>query len=201
MDQTVNPFANGVTQATWNGVPPNYVGSHGYLITDITTGNLYLKSGGVWNLVYDKGTYVLAQSAVPASVTGTSTPTTLASITVPAGALGPNGCLRITTQWSYTNNANAKSCGITFGGVSFMSSGTASTAGLQYQTNIRNRGASNSQVGYGAGAGAAFTATGVVPVTSAIDTTQAQVLNLLGTLGTSTDTLTLEGCTVEILNP
>lgn len=144
---------------------------------------------------------VLAQSGVAASVTGTTTPTVLAAITVPAGALGPNGCLRVTTQWSYTNNANNKTLGITLGGTSFMASIQSTTNGLQYQTNIRNRGAQNSQVGYGATAGGSFTATGVVPTTGAVDTTQSQVLNLTATLGTSTDTATLEGYTVEILNP
>lgn len=51
-DQTVNPFTGGNMQATWSGVPPNYIGSDGCLITDITTGNIYVKQGGVWVATY-----------------------------------------------------------------------------------------------------------------------------------------------------
>jgi hypothetical protein len=148
-----------------------------------------------------KAAGILAQSGAPASVTGTTAATVLASIQVPGGAMGPNGVLRISTQWSYTNNADAKTLGITFGGVTFMASGQSNTAGMQYINRICNRGATNSQVGYGAAAGASFSTTSTAAQTASVDTTQTQTLNITAQLGTSTDTITLENYTVEILNP
>ena len=43
---------------------------------------------------------ILAQSAVAVSKTGDTNEATLASITIPAGAMGANGSLRLTTVWS-----------------------------------------------------------------------------------------------------
>src|SRR5213079_2421852 len=55
-----------------------------------------------------KAAGVLAQSAVAASVTGTLTETVLATIAIPAGAMGVNGAIRVTALWSYTNSADTK---------------------------------------------------------------------------------------------
>lgn len=52
MEQTVNPFAGGNMQAIWSGIPPNFIGSDGCLVTDSTTGNIYQKQGPVWTLTY-----------------------------------------------------------------------------------------------------------------------------------------------------
>src|SRR5688500_6060251 len=62
------------------------------------------------------GPYVLAQSAVAASHTGNTTETTLATVTVPANAIGANGRLRVTSLWSHTNSANSKTLRVRFGG-------------------------------------------------------------------------------------
>ena len=42
----------------------------------------------------------LAQSAVAASLTGTTTETALATIVIPAGSMGPNGQVEVAALWS-----------------------------------------------------------------------------------------------------
>jgi hypothetical protein len=141
---------------------------------------------------------VLGASAVATSHTGDTNPSTLATIAVPANAMGANGMLRITAQWSFTNNANAKVTSISLGGTAFGSQSIASSASARSQTQIANRGASNSQVGptpaqanFGGAAGAVTTA--------AIDTTQAQSITIGATLANAADTATLESYLVELM--
>jgi hypothetical protein len=144
---------------------------------------------------------VMAQSAVPASVTGTTAQTTLATIQIPAGAVGINGSLRITTLWSIPNNANTKRVRVTLAGTAFLDNSLGAAAGMQAMTIIRNRGVINSQVSLSSVAGSSFSSTTGVSTTAAIDMSQAQSLIITGTLAVITDTITLEGYTVEILNP
>jgi len=143
---------------------------------------------------------VLKQSAVPASVTGTLSETTLATIAIPAGAMGANGMLRITALWSFTNSANNKTLKGVLAASQFMNQVFTTSTSIRTQTMITNRGAANSQVGHAASAGAFSGSTSAV-VTSAIDTTQAQNFTLTGTLANTGETITLEGYTVELLNP
>lgn len=144
---------------------------------------------------------VLAQSAVQASVTGTTAETTLATILIPAGAIGKNGALRITAVWrAGANNANVKSVIYRYGGVTITSSGVTSALTYQDQRVMFNRGAQNSQVtyngtaGYGAGSS-------VNVITTSVDSSVAQNLTLSATLANSTDTVFLEAFLVEVINP
>ena len=151
-------------------------------------GGIGLKSAGV-----------VAQSAVPASVTGTLSETTLATIPIPAGAMGVNGRLRITASYSYTNSANSKQLIVRFGGAVVRGSTRTTSAQDNFIDMLANRGVANSQfyaLAFTTGASAAG-----IQATSAIDTTQAQNLTLNGTLANIGETITLESYTVEILNP
>lgn len=141
---------------------------------------------------------VVGQSAVPASVTGTLSETTLATIAIPAGAMGVNGSLRVTTKWSMPNNANTKTMFVRLGGTILgINVGVTTTTAYNAVTMIQNRGAGNSQIGTNGGGIGNITG----QPTATIDTTIAQNLTITGQLGVGTDTLTLEGYTVEILNP
>jgi hypothetical protein len=147
-----------------------------------------------------KSSGVLAQSAVPASVTGTTTETVLATITIPANAMGLNGAVRVTTQWSYTNSANTKTVIQRFAGATARTISLTATASRSDIFMIANRNAANSQVGSATGAGAYGTSSGTSTAFS-VDTTQAQNITLTGTLANTSETITLESYTVEILNP
>lgn len=146
---------------------------------------------------------ILAQSGVPATVTGTLTQTVLATIPIPANALGPNGALRIKFSAQATNNTNNKTITVALAGVSAWGISTgASTAGtIESGLEIKNVGVQNSQIWTRTNASPwTSTATGSLPVSS-VNMAAAQVLTIMGTLAVSTDYLTLATYTVELLNP
>lgn len=149
-----------------------------------------------------KSVGLLGQSAVPSSVTGSTAQTVLATVPIPAGALGINGAIRVTTLWSFTNNANNKTPGVSLGATQVFGPVIASQASMQGVAFLRNRGVLNSQVANALGAGSVGSGSSTLAVgTFAIDTSVAQNLTITGQLATSTDTMTLEGYTVEVLNP
>lgn len=140
--------------------------------------------------------YVLCQSAVAASHTGNTNETTLATCTIPANAMGANGCLTLDAFFSYTNSANNKNLRARLGGIS----GTVYTVSVQTTslgvrfvgTEICNRNATNSQVG---GVGTAFAG---APITSAVDTTASTTVVFTGQLTNSGETVTLEMSRVRL---
>jgi len=146
----------------------------------------------------------LGRSAVAVSHTGDTSETLLASVTVPANAMGANGRLVIDTLWSFTGSANSKTPRVRFsgaGGTVYMShiitSGTAVTA--HYETTISNRGATNSQVGGGVSQfGGVGTSTAAL-VTSSVDTTAATTVYITGQLASAGETITLEAYEVRLL--
>jgi hypothetical protein len=147
--------------------------------------------------------YVLSQSAVSSSVTGTTSETTLASVTIPGGSLGQNGALRIEFSASWTANTNVKTVTVKLGGTSigiFSRSGGTET-GARSQITVRNRGAQNSQVvslpGSTTVVFGVFTST--YPLTLSKDMSQDQTLTITGTLANGADTVTLESYLVEVI--
>jgi len=145
---------------------------------------------------------VLARSAVAASVTGSTSETTLASVTIPANAMGANGVLRISAEWSYTNSANNKTLRTRLGGLSgavFDTIVPTTNAYQRRQCEIKNRNAANVQLGPPSGfAGGGWgTATNAV-ATGALDTTVAQTLVLSGQLASAGETITLQSYLVEL---
>jgi hypothetical protein len=146
---------------------------------------------------------VLAQSNVAVSHTGDTVATTLATVQVPASAMGANGRVRITSSWSYTNSANSKTCRVRWNGSSgtILMNGvyttTASNTDIRY---IGNRNATNSQV---AGASTSSTGGGLGPVagsivTDTVDTTAAVDIVFTALLANTGETITLESYCVEL---
>jgi hypothetical protein len=144
---------------------------------------------------------ILAQSSGAVSCPADTTEDVLATITIPANAMGPNGRLRITTLWSNTNSGNTKSMRARLGGASgtlYMNVGVTASAALMDIRQISNRNAANSQVGSSTGTTGGLGVSGVAPITSAIDTTADTTLVLTGQKATSGETLTLESYLVEL---
>ncbi len=152
-----------------------------------------------------KGIYILASSAVASSITGTTTETALATVTIPAGAMGATGMLRVSTQWSYTNSANNKTIRIRFGGMSgtqYLSVTPTTTASLRdIPRLIMNRNATNSQIGGVVSGTAGYAPTTGSCVTSAVDTTSAVDLVMTAALANTGETITLESYLVELIVP
>jgi len=143
------------------------------------------------------------------TVTGTLTETILASVPIPANALGPNGLARLTVTTSNNNSANTKTFLNRFGSTPGAGAGNGANMGTtqpttnitqQYVLMLRNTGATNAQVAYGT-IGAPYGTGTVANTTSAVDTTAISYINITGTLTNVADSVTLNGWTLEIIRP
>lgn len=139
----------------------------------------------------------LAASAVPQNLTGTTNETVLATVSVPAGAMGANGALHVITTWSFTGSTNAKTMRARLGGIGGtqhlgQSVSSATNVVLSDERRIRNRNSAASQVcSTNAGATAYGTTTAAV-TTSTIDTSVGVDLVFTGQLALAGETITLE---------
>lgn len=144
---------------------------------------------------------VLATSAVAASHTGNTTETALATIALPAGAMGPNGVLRVTGVITGTNSANNKTWRLRLGGgvgTEFASFAlTTSGTGVLHRL-ISNRNNAASQVSMALNSTNAFGNSTTAPATGAIDTASAQDIVISAQLANSSETVTLESYMVEV---
>lgn len=152
----------------------------------------------------DRSVRLLAASAVAASHTGDTDETVLATITVPAGAMGVNGVIRVTALFTLTSSGNNKTVRMRLGGISgtaFLGPIYTTTATTRIEGQVANRGAVNSQIGGSPTTNAiAFGNAAGAVVTGAVDTSQAQTIVISGQLASGADTITLESYTAELLN-
>lgn len=151
--------------------------------------------------------YVLAQSGVASSVTATTSETALATIAIPAGALGANGRISIEVNFTLTTSANSKTLrsyfgasGAGLGGTALFSNAQTTNVTLHDMRSITNRNSASSQVatisvsnGTG-GWGASSTAT----ATAVINTANASELVVSGQCANAGDTITLESYRVTV---
>lgn len=145
--------------------------------------------------------HTLAKSAVAVPLTGTTSEVALATIPIPAGAMGPNGALRVTTVFSVNNNANSKFANVRLGGLSgalYWGANLANNLSQRNMLTIHNRNSQSSQVG-GVAFGAMGTPQTTGVTTSAVDTSAAVDLVISGALANAGDTITLEAYIVEVL--
>ena len=148
-----------------------------------------------------KSFVVLGSSAIAVPLTGTTSETALATITIPAGAMGANGILRVSPLWSYTANANNKTLRCRLGGLAgtIMSTLSVTTLGyLRQHYLIHNRNSAASQIA-GSAVGGTVTSS-VANQTGTINTAAAQDLVISVQLADGADTVTLESYVVELLH-
>ena len=173
------------------------VGDHWY---NTTSGNVFVcVTNTVGAAVWRHIPRIIAHSAVAVTAPADTSENVLATITVPAGALGLDGSLIVTHFVTCTNNANAKTIRHRFSGAAgavYLAPSIASSAGQAGRSRIANRGTASSQVG---AVFDGFTATG--PSTSAADTTAATTAVITALKATAGDTITLESWMAEIVRP
>lgn len=134
--------------------------------------------------------HVIGQGSAALSLTGSTSETTLATVTIPGGLLGSAGHVEIVTFWSAgANNTNTKTLNIKFGASTVASQNLANTRAYQNYSRVANR-ANNSQIFFNAAT--SFAITSNAPGTAAVDTTADVAVTLTGTLAVGTDTMTLE---------
>lgn len=183
---------------------PFLVNSNGVIVGYIDKNNVERTLAGIPltpEALVNGGIGIIAQSAVASSVTGTVNETTLATITIPAGAMGVNGVLRVSAQWSFTNNSDTKTINAYFGGVKFLGANQTTRASVHVLKCIRNRNSQSVQALESIAMLGPGTADASTTGSAAINTAVQQTITFTGQLGTSTDTITLEGYTIEVLNP
>lgn len=161
--------------------------------TNATTARAACANLGTW--------YVVGASSVQTSHTGDTNETTLATITVPAGAMGANGFVRVFALYSFTNSVNAKTCRVRFngiGGTVYASAGLTSVATWRAEASIGNRNSASSQVGGPNNTTNTFSSSTTAVSTSAVDTTSAVDIVLTGQLTNSGETIAIESYVVEL---
>ena len=141
---------------------------------------------------------VLAASAVPVSHTGSTAETTLATVTVPGGAMGPNGVLRVATTWSHTGTTT-KVLRVRFGGTVYLGFNASTNPGSQHLTIISNRNSESSQVGGPKDIVGGFGHSSETPQTGTADTSADVDLTLTAALTDGGESPTLERYVVEVL--
>lgn len=149
-------------------------------------------------------TFILAANAVAIAHTGTVDETVLATVTVPGGAMGLNGRLRVISLWSWTNSANTKTARCRFSGISGtqVNAGAGTTTASTQLTNIiRNVNAANAQK-YFNGTIAPFNIPNAAAIiTSSVDTSVDQTLVFTAQLTNTGETITLQDYMVELIVP
>lgn len=137
--------------------------------------------------------------AASSALTGSTSETVLATLSLPGGTLGPNGVITIDALWSHTANANAKTLRARLGGLSGVvfatSTSTASSLSGRLAGYIQNRNSVSSQV---ASSAIGFTAGTAAVNTATLNTATAQDIVITGQLGVGTDSMKLEGYTIRI---
>ena len=171
------------------------------VFSSTTVGVVYAGKYGVANgvgsvaftPVIPSGTLV-AVTGSNSGYTGSTTETNLVNVTLPAGAMGNNGQIVITSNWATNNSAGTKT------GKNYLSttvigtnsSYTTSTGGSS-MNSIRNRGVLNVQstqlIGGASASGHVYTA---------VDTSASVPIVISGTIATATDNVILEGFTVQL---
>jgi len=88
---------------------------------------------------------ILAVSSTFASHTGDTSETTLATVSVPAGALGTKGFVRIQALWTHSNNGNNKTPRIKFGGTTVSAPVLTTNDQFEDLTVVKNQNSAASQ--------------------------------------------------------
>ena len=148
--------------------------------------------------------YIFAQSAVAVASTAVTTEEIYKTITIPGGAVGPNGSIEINVSWSCTNGANNKTFNVRVGGAAgallYQDTKTTinytSTLKFLHNINVQNSQKSNAP-GFNWSNGGSGNATNV-NFTSAVDTSVNWDIVISGQKAVAGDSLTLETYQVKI---
>lgn len=189
----------------WHRTPRRYIGEWGSLRADGANGtsarfisgtNIFaaMSDGVRWRPV---GAFATLQPN--ASVTGTTSETTLASITIPGGLLGADGTVRAYALFSFVGTAGTKAIRTKFGGSNFTSlSATAATLSASVSKSLCNLSVA-SQQSIAAGTLSDGSSQTVGVVTLAVDSSVDQQLAITVQLSNTADSATLVKVIVEVL--
>lgn len=174
-----------------------------YLPAGVVTAGSAGTGAGMYPVIFSSTTVCQIQGTAVVTANGAYTQTTgsdltLATVTVPGGAMGVNGSLRTDNNWSIANTAGAKTQSVKFSATTVASRTAGSQSGLRGFAKLSNRGNLASQVLFASTIQTPF-GDGAIGGYSTIDTSINQNLTFTGQLTVATDYIILEGYTVEVL--
>jgi hypothetical protein len=141
--------------------------------------------------------YVLAQSGAAIAHTGTTSETTLVTVTLPAAVMGVNGSVEIEALWSLTGSSN-KTARMKFGGTSFQTLTATTSASVIQRTRITNRNSASSQVGSPAATTTIYGATSTAVTTASVNTASNVSIIITAQLADGGETMTLESYQIVV---
>ena len=179
--ELLNPL---ISEYTWDNKPSVAPLGQIICVTDVGENGILCRGDGTkWIRMHQVNFYNLA---TPVALTGTTSETTMLTVSIPASLMNKRGRLSVIVLLSLTNNANAKTVKAKVGGqlVASITSTNQSLSGLStWLLNI------NSETQQKNGSAVSFT----------VDTTIANDLVITGQLANTGDTVTLTAVSVEII--
>lgn len=149
-------------------------------------------------------TKIIAKSGTAVSGAADTNENILATITLPANAMGANGILRLYMYFTVNNDASTKTFRVRIGGIGgtiIMSRDLASQTGARITLNTANVNATNVQYSEAFGSvDSGSLISGTVGTASAVDTTASTTLVITAQKADGTDTMTLRFFTCEVLS-
>lgn len=152
----------------------------------------------------DVAVRMIGSGATATSLTGSTSETAMATVNIPANALGPNGIIRVQAFFSgMTSSANTKTVRVRFNGLS----GT-SMASIAFSTvttgnimaTIQNRASVTSQVGWGFGCrGTDGIQSLTTATTASIDTKASVDLVISAQLASGAEAIVMDQFLVELI--
>jgi len=143
--------------------------------------------------------YILAKSGAAVTAPLDTSKNALATVSVPANAMGANGQLRITALFNCATATTNRTLTIDYGGTTFHSKVLSNEVNMELHTLICNMNSASAQQSLPK----FYSVNGVqlqTPVTGAIDTTSAQNLVLSVTKATGADPCILKHYLIELLS-
>ena len=173
-----------ISEYTWADKPSVAPLGQIICVTDVGENGILCRGDGTkWIRMHQVNLYNLA---TPVALTGTTSETTMLTVSIPASLMNKRGRLNVLGLMILTNNANLKTLKVKFGGQTLATVTSTSQAALGFSTWLLNLNSETAQRNNNA---TSFT----------IDTTIANDLVITGQLANSADTLTLIALSVEII--
>ena len=169
------------------------------VMTTTTAGTVFNNTLAAGSVPVVPTSPVAVVDAGPGVYTGiTTTMTNIAAFSVPGGSLGPNGQLRIATEFSYNTAVGTKNYQIVFGGVGLATSSRTTTGGHDSFTNrYRNLGL-ESRGSFNTASESSSTAS-LANVNNTIDTSVPQSFSITLSVDTATNYIISESLFLETL--
>ena len=176
-------YSKQIQDYTWANKPSVAPLGQIICVTDVGENGILCRGDGTkWIRMHPVNLYNLA---TPIVLTGTTSETTMLTVSIPASLMNKRGRASVFVLLSLTNNANNKTVKVKIGGQTIAAVTSTNQSSLGVATWLLNLNSETSQKNGNAGS---FT----------IDTTIANDLVITGQLANSADTVTVTAVSVEI---